>query len=45
MMLRWISSVPPAIDPAGTLTRISAITPFIGLSSPVSIASAPLISV
>ena len=45
MMLRWISSVPPAMDVAGTDTRISAITPFIGLSSPVSSASAPEICV
>ncbi len=45
MMLRWISSVPPAIDPAGTLTRISAISPSIGPSSPLSIASAPEINV
>ena len=29
-MLRWISSVPPAIDWAGTDTRISAITPSSG---------------
>ena len=41
MMLRWISSVPPAIDVAGTETRISAITPFIGLSEPESSESAP----
>jgi len=36
MMLRWISSVPPAIELAGTDTRISASYPLIGLSSPVS---------
>ena len=40
-----ISSVPPAIEEAGNETRISAIVPSIGLSSPVSIASAPLMSV
>ena len=45
-MLRWISSVPPAIDCAGTETRISARTPPSGLcgSVPASIASAPPIS-
>ena len=41
MMLRWISSVPPAIELAGTDTRISANNPFIGLSSPASSASGP----
>src|SRR4030095_1903407 len=41
MMLRWISSVPPAIEVAGTETRISAMTPFMGLSSPLRTASAP----
>src|SRR5205823_7052707 len=42
MMLRWISSVPPAIEPAGTDTRISAMTPSIGLSSPLKSALAPV---
>src|SRR5579883_1582495 len=45
IMLRWISSVPPAIEPAGTETSISAISPFIGPSSPASIASLPEINV
>src|ERR1700730_9081071 len=34
MMWRWISSVPPAIDPPGTEIRISAISPSIGPSAP-----------
>ena len=41
MMLRWISSVPPAIELAGTDTRISDSNPLMGLSSPVSSASGP----
>ena len=41
MMLRWISSVPPAIELAGTDTRISASNPLMGLSSQVSSASGP----
>ena len=32
MMLRWISSVPPAIDVAGTDSRISAMRPSCGPS-------------
>ena len=43
MMLRWISSVPPAIDWAGTDTSTSAITPSCRLSAPVSIPAAPAI--
>ena len=38
IMFFCISSVPPAIETAGTETRISAITPPSGLSAPVSIA-------
>ncbi len=45
MMLHWISSVPPAIEVAGTNTSISVITPFNGPSLPVSMASAPEIMV
>ena len=45
MMLRWISSVPPAIEVAGTETRISAITPSSVPSLPVSSALAPSIIV
>ena len=41
MMFRWISSVPSAIEVAGTETRISASNQFIGVSSPVSSASVP----
>ena len=40
-MLCWISSVPPAIETAGTDTRTSAIVPPSGLSAPVSIPEAP----
>ena len=43
-MLRWISSVPPAIDCAGTDTRISATMPASTESGPVSMASAPAIA-
>ena len=45
MMLRWISSVPPAMEVAGTETKISAIVPPRGLSCPVSITSVCVINV
>src|SRR6516162_9134423 len=44
-MLRWISSVPPAIETAGTESRISAMMPSSGPSAPASSESVPLISV
>src|SRR6266851_5749239 len=44
MMLRWISSVPPAIDCAGTEMMISGTIPFAGPSGPAIIAAAPTMS-
>ena len=44
MMLRWISSVPPAMDTAGTDTSTSATIPSRKLCSPVSSASVLAIS-
>src|SRR5580658_10409380 len=40
-MLRWISSVPPAIDTAGTETKTSVMIPARGASDPESIPDAP----
>ena len=45
MMLRWISSVPPAIDVAGTDNSTSATIPSAGPSAPASNAPAPATSV
>jgi hypothetical protein len=39
IIFRWISSVPPAIDVAGTDSNTSAITPFVAPSDPFSNAS------
>ena len=44
MMLRWISSVPPAIDCPGTETKISVMIPSRGASRPASIPDAPAMS-
>src|SRR5439155_11326248 len=45
MMLRWISSVPPAIDTAGTETSTSVTMPARGESAPANMADAPETSV
>ena len=44
MIVRWIWSVPPAIDTAGTDSMISLMMPSCGLSGPASRPAGPVIS-